>query len=257
MRKFAFILLFLLPFACAAFQRIALRVAIDIKEDGSASITEEIRFLMTDSEAVNLYEWSRKSVNTLGGWRARIKYDDLRYHVDTSLAPISGTRLQALPPDTCDYLGRCYGTFVIEYSVLPPANGKGIVKITKYAKPRTITYEFLPSALAFEATDGERAIGERTTLELTIPKDAKVVTIYPRPVEFEFEHAPSKFTWQGYRSLAGMQLVFERRESMAEEIRGLFADIQTALYSWFTSKEGIVLTAVAIILAIAFALLRR
>lgn len=257
------VLLLLAGLANAGFQRSYLTVTVTIAADGSADIREELRFYMDSPDSVDLYKVSLKAANNLAGWRSRMNLQDVRYHADTSVVQTTDTRLQPMSPDTCDYYkNTCYGTFVTEYKIAPPAEGKGIVSIDRYARPRVIDYTFNPDALLFETSlTGEPYLPDLTTLEIRIPQGSKVTALSPRSAEYaELESIPAdatKFTWHGRLVLSGMNLKFERKESLLDEVTGFFTALRSTLVTGLTSREGMALAAVVIIFAIGYIALQR
>ena len=246
----------------ASFVRSFLSVKISINEDGSANVREEIRFIMDDVYSVDSYSTWVKSANDLSGWRDRTKLGEIRYHVDANEVSIKNTRLQPRDPDTCNYeRSKCYGTFVIEYEIEAPKNGtKGFVWIEKYNKPRTISYQINKNALSFETSyGGEAYIPELTSLEITMPQETQNIAAEPKPVEFEdkIPNKTDKLTWQGYISLKNFNLTFERKESLFSEVNYFFKSLQDATIGWLTSKEGLIITASALILAGSYLFLQR
>jgi hypothetical protein len=261
-----FVMLVVLLFsgiAHAGFQRSYLTVKITLAEDGSAKVREELRFYINSSDSVELYKVSLKVANNLAGWNSRIGLQDVRYHLDTSVVQISDVQLQPLSPDTCDYYrNTCYGTFVTEYTVAPPADGKGILTLDRYTKPRVIIYTFNPRALLFESSmTGESYIPDYTTLEVNIPSGSKVIAVSPRPAEYaDVDSVPpdaTKFTWHGRLVMSNMVLKFERKISLIDEVIGFFASLKDTLVNMITSREGMTLIAVAIIFIVGYLALQR
>jgi hypothetical protein len=189
-------LLLILSFS-AKFTKSYLTVSIEINEDGSASVKEEVRFRVEGSQDIDLYKIYLKSVNDLEGWRSRLNMDDIRYHLDQSYVKIYETKIYPSKLDTCDlYQTSCYGTFVFEYKIKSPSEGKGIVFIDKYKKPRIITYALNSKAFSFESTPVGSYLPESTTLEIKIP-NSKIISLNPISVallEFPQIHKSSSGT---------------------------------------------------------------
>lgn len=247
----------------AAFTRSHLYVIVQLNPDGGADVREELRFFMDSSGSIDLYKIYSKSTNDISGWRSLTGLNDMEYHVDTSVVQVSNTSLRPLEPDTCSVEHEsCYGTFVLEYKITPPTEGKGIVEITPYVKPRLTQYSFVPKALLFETTTlGDTYLPEYTTLEIRLPAGARLDTLNPRSVEYpKDETVPptaDKFTWQGKVSLAGFEMTFEKKETLLSEVNEFFSSAQQEIGKWLMSEEGITLSLAAVILIIAYILLQR
>jgi hypothetical protein len=245
----------------AAFQRSFMNMQIKINEDGSADVRQEIRFYMDNTDSIELYKLSLRTTNDLAGWRNRIGLDDIRFHIDTSVAPIESIRIQPLEPDTCNFeRTACYGTFVFDFKVKAPDNGSGLFNISKYIRPRVSSYNLNTSTLSFEtALTGDAFIPERTSVEIILPDGASNIRMNPKPAEYtdSIPNGATKLTWQGRLSLANAELYFERKESLISEVTGFFSNLQDRALQWAYSKEGIVLSASLILLIIAYIWLQR
>jgi len=257
----AIVLLAVLSVSHAAFTRSFMTMQINVNEDGSADVRNELRLYMTTVDSIDLYRLSIKTTNDLSGWKERLGITDIRFYTDTARAPVENVRVDASQPDTCNSdMTACYGTFIYTYHVKPPTNSSGLINVTKYVRPRVISYALDPNALAFDVSSlGEQFIPDRTSVEVTIPADAVNVAINPRSVEYS-DRVPKgadKFTWQGRISLAGAELTFERKESLALEVANFFNDLTKTATAWLTSAEGMALGGAAVLIVIAYFMLER
>ncbi len=242
----------------AKFTKSYLTVSIEIYEDGSATVREEIRFKVEGSQDIDLYKIYLRSVNDLEGWRSRLGMEDIRYHLDPSHVGIYETKIYPSKLDTCDlYQTFCYGTFVFEYKVRSPSNDKGIVFIEKYARPRVVTYKFNRKSLLFENTPVGSFLPEYTTLEIKIP-NSKIISLNPLSVEYETkpEYA-SKFTYHGRLKISDLEIVYEKKESLTEEVSNFLVEVSQTVTSWLFSKEGLTISIVAILIIISYILLKK
>jgi hypothetical protein len=244
--------------AHAAFLRSFLYLTIQLNDDGSASVKEELRFFMSDADSVELYKVSLRSTNDLAGWRSRTALTDIRYHLDTSEVTIFDTRLQPLDPDTCDVAKQtCYGTFITEYKVASPADGKGLVNISRGTKPRITEYRIKPGAFSFEQSAGDTIyLPERSTLEIRLPEGSRITSASPTPVEGSELGEASKLTWQGGLLMAGFNLAFEKKQSLSAEVNEFFGSIGENSVGWLLSREGLALSAAAVLLIVGYLMLR-
>jgi hypothetical protein len=242
----------------AKFTKSYLTVSIEINEDGSANVREEIRFRVEGSQDIDLYKIYLKSVYDLEGWRSRLNMDDIRYHLDQAYVGIYETKIYPSKLDTCDpYQTFCYGTFTFEYKIRSSSDEKGIVFIDKYKKPRIITYRFNQKALLFENTPAGGYLPEYTTLEIKIP-NSKIISLNPISAEYETkpEYA-NKFTYHGRLKISDLEIVYEKKESITDEISGFLLYVSQATISWITSKEGIAISIVIILIVISYFLLKK
>jgi len=245
----------------AAFQRSFMNMQIKINEDGSADIKKELRFYMDNTDSIELYKLSLRTTNDLAGWRNRIGLNDIQFHIDTSVVPVESTRIQPLEPDTCNFeKTACYGTFLFDFKTKAPTNESGLFKIERYIKPRVSSYKLNVKALSFEtALTGDPYIPERTSVEIILPPGASNIRMNPKPAEYgeDIPNGATKLTWQGRLSLANAELYFEKKESLISEVTGFFSDLQDRALKWIYSTEGIVLSASAILLVVAYIWLQR
>ncbi len=245
----------------AAFQRSFLNMQIKINDDGSADVKKEIRFFMDSTDSIELYKLSLRTTNDLAGWRNRIGLDDIRFHIDTSLAPIESIRIQPLEPDTCNFeRTACYGTFMFDFKTKAPTNNTGLIVIEKYIKPRVSAYKLNINALSFEtALTGDAFIPERTSIEIILPAGASNIRMNPKPTEYveDIPNGATKLTWQGRISLANAELYFEKKESLISEVTGFFSSLQDRALQWISSKEGIVISVSALLIMAAYIWLQR
>lgn len=263
-RRMVFALLLLLAatgVSHAAFVRSFLTMSISINEDGSADVKKEVRFFMDSADSVDLYRVSLRTTNDLAGWRKRLGLEDIRYHIDTSLAPVGETKIQPQQPDTCNFeKTTCYGTFSFEFKVNAPKDGAGLINISRYVRPRISEYSLNMKALDFETLiEGEPYVPDRTSVEIFLPPGAINIRATPKPVEYEgaIPNGAAKVTWQGIISVADGGLVFERKETLLTEVITFFTTLQERSISWATSREGVALILAAIILVAGYYALQR
>jgi len=258
----AFVLIAALSVSHAAFTRSFMTMQMQVNEDGSADVRNELRLFMNSADSIDLYSLSVKTTNDLSGWRDRLGLSDIRFYTDTARAPVENVRVTASAPDTCNSdRTSCYSTLTYEYHIKTPTNDTGLINVTKYLSPRVIGYTLRPEALAFEVSSlGEQYIPDRTSVEITLPSDAVNVIMSPKPVEYEDKIPASgaiKFTWQGRLSLADAQLTFQRKESLAFEVASFFDDLRITGVKWLFSAEGISLVAAAALILAAYYMLQR
>ena len=256
----AFLVLAVAP-AEAAFVRSFQAFTLELNDDGSAEVREELRIFMDNRDSVDLYKISLRTTNDMSGWRNRLNMPDVRYHVDTSRVTVHDLRLQPLAPDTCNIeKGSCYGTFIYEYKIKAPAGDRGLVNVTKYLRPRVIGYELHVDRLLFETSVvDEEYLAERTALEIKLPVGASNIRMSPRPAEYQdgIPNDATKVTWQGRLGISQAELIFERKESLVSEVIGFFSYSQETATRWILSREGMALGVAAIILVIAYLALHR
>ncbi|MEM2174960.1 MAG: hypothetical protein QXS37_02270 [Candidatus Aenigmatarchaeota archaeon] len=258
MRKAIFFILFFFLFYHAKFTKSYLTVSVEIFDDGSAKVREEIRFRVEGTQDIDLYEMYLKSINDLSGWRSRLNIDELRYHLDPSKVQIYDTKVYPYKLDTCDiYKTSCYGLLAFEYKIKEPIEDKGIVKVEKYQRPRVITYKIDSKVFSFETTPVGSYLPDYTTLEIKIP-ESKILVLQPLPVEYETKpNFAGKFTYQGRMKIEDLQIIYEKKESLVDEISHFSFDLANSFSKWVTSKEGIMISIVAIILIISYFLLKK
>ncbi|MFH1285205.1 MAG: hypothetical protein ABIH99_01350 [Candidatus Micrarchaeota archaeon] len=267
--------LFLLAaIANAAFRLESLDVVISVNTDGSAHVSENIVIAINTTDSIAIYDAIMATTNDISSWKRRTGMSEIRQHFDSSLVTLKNVKVTPQPRDTCGaYVANCYsilknyGMLKIEYDVYPviEANGSvkrgsGLFKVEQY-KPRTINYTLNQKALSFETYENENFLPAGITLTMRLPPDAIITQLSPTPQpneELEFPIKEKTFLkWNGPRSLGGLEIAFQRRESLASEITDFFRDWQAITMKFIYSSEGIAAIAIAVVALISAFVLRR
>ena len=259
----AFSLLLLSSMAHAGFTTRSLTVFANINLDGSANVEERLYMEMDSQSSRDLYETTRSAYSDLATWQNRTGLSEMRHHVSRAAADITDLRITPQSIDHCNsFLGTCYATVVLDYTVAAGMNGSGLIKVDRY-KPRTAKYSLQQDALSFEQTKtGDLVIPEGTNITLSIPQPAEKIYFSSPPQNFEpddqafrydsmdniryYVGSERVFTWRG-DSLSKFEFTYEIESPLESEVLQFFQDSQQSLLQFFFGPEG--LAAIIIIAA--------
>ncbi|MCK4714915.1 MAG: hypothetical protein KAT35_05025 [Candidatus Aenigmarchaeota archaeon] len=262
MKPFAIMLfiLLLLPLSSGAFQLVYHKFDMTLREDGGANVLEEYQLYMDSNESSIFYD-TIMSLNDVSAWKNVTSLENLRIHMDTTVAKIDNVRIRAQRRQSYSpWTGTSYGIVRIEYDVSNILPGS-FISVTQ-SKPRTYTYTLNPCALSFETSkEGDVTLPEDTTLTLNIPQDSAITRLNPFPEYFTKTSLPmpgiSQFTWTGPSVLAGFELEFTREEPLETEMIEFFRDFQQSVVQLMRSQEGYALLLMVLVLLSSTILLKR
>lgn len=254
MRRWAFLLL-LLSFSFAEFTLTAMDVLVDVDGDGNAQVTERLHYIITSSYHISLYE-SGLAKTDMASWSSIVSTGDVRYHLDNRVVNIRNVVVRPAPTSRCNPLAElCHGELTISYDAEPyvRADGSvvpetGIFSVDEY-KPRTRKFTLNPGAISFETSElGDVILGENQRITLALPQGAAVQYVSPLPEETIESRGRVQMAWQN-AVLAHFSLVFEKEESLDQEVINFFMGARSELYGFLSGPQG--LPALALVLIIA------
>lgn len=245
MRRLAFLMLFL-SLSFAEFTLTAMDVLVDMDGSGNAKVTERLHYIMTSNYHISLYE-SGLTKTDLASWGGIIGSGEVRYHLDNRVVNIENVVVRPAPTSRCNPLAElCHGELTITYDAKPyygqdgsVVGGTGIFAMDNY-KPRTTKYTLNAGALSFETSElGDVILGENQRLTFLLPAASKVLYVSPSPQETaEASPGRQEMSWQN-SVLAHFSLVFEKEESLDQEVINFFMGARTELYDFLKGPQGI------------------
>lgn len=255
MRNVLLALILTFSFAYSAITLTSMDVNIDVNEDGSAEITENLGLIITTDYHISLYT-SGLSQNDLASWSALTGLQDVRCHVDNRYVDISNVVVRPQPTYQCNPLADlCHGQLKISYHVDGYRdkegnliNDTGLFLLDEY-KPRTTRYSLNSAALGFEESGlGDVILGENERLSIVLPEDAETIEVNPLPegVSRADLKGLKEMTWQN-TVLARFSIVFEREEGLDQEVLGFFVETRNAIMQVISGPEGIAIIALVVI----------
>ena len=246
MRKLLAFLL-LLSLASAEFILESIEVTVsDIQPDGSATVKENIKFLVKGNYSRALYDSGMKTTDDLSFWTSNTGISDIRQHVNPAVVLIDNFRLQPQPRSGCNpFLDTCHGGLLISYIVQPvygndsvPINGTGLFFMDDY-KPRTTRYTLNPAGLSFTPTEGgNMLIGPNVKFSVKIPQGGKVIEIDPEPSEASDGSQGKVLQWTDM-VLVRFSLIFDVESSLGKEASDFFSDAILRFQNTASSSHGI------------------
>ncbi len=253
MRMWIFVLL-LLSFAYAEFTLTAMDVVVDVDGGGNAVVTEQLHYIMTSSYHISLYE-SGLTKTDLASWGSIINGSDVRCHLDNRVVNIENVVVRPAPTSSCNPLAElCHGELTITYDAKPyvRADGSvvpetGIFSVDAY-KPRTKKFTLNPGALSFQTSElGDVILGENQRITIMLPQGGKVQYVSPPPEETIEAQGRAQMSWQN-AVLAHFSLVYEKEESLDQEVINFFMGARTELYGFLSGPQGIPALLLALII---------
>lgn len=254
MRRMAFVLL-LLSLSFAEFTLTAMDVKMDVDEGGGARVTERLHYIITSSYHISLYE-AGLSKTDLASWSSIISSGDVRYHLDNRVVNIENVVVTPAPTSRCNPLAElCHGEITITYDAKPyvRADGSvvpetGVFSVDAY-KPRSKMYTLNAGALSFQTSElGDVILGEDERITFELPQGGKVRYVSPLPDEAVDSQGRVQMSWQN-AVLAHFSLVFEKEESLDQEVIGFFMGARSELYNFLSGPQG--MPALLLVLIIA------
>ncbi len=255
MRKAAMLML-ILALSFAEYTLTAMDVVMDVDENGGAKVTERLHYIMTSSYHISLYE-STLAKTDLASWSSVIEGGEVRYHVDNRVVKIDNAVVRAAPTSRCNPLAElCHGELTITYDAGPyyradgsAVPGTGIFSVEEY-KPRTKKYTLNAGALTFETSAlGDVILGEDQRITLELPAGAKLSYVNPMPGETEeLSGGRVQLGWEN-EVLAHFSIIFEREESLDQEVVSFFMGARNELYDFLKGPEGLPALLLVVIIA--------
>ncbi|MEM3706636.1 MAG: hypothetical protein QXS88_02555 [Candidatus Bilamarchaeaceae archaeon] len=254
------LLLLLISIAGAEFILTSVDVTIrDIKPDGTAKVTENIKIMLVGEQAQNDYDAGFSS-NDISFWSSTTKLQDVRYHVNPAKVSIKELRVLPQPRKKCNPLqGVCHGELIIQYEIEPlynDTNGSktivrdsGLFFVTK-SKPRTTTYRLNPEALSFITTpQGNVLLPENVRLTIELPSNSVVTDLNPTPENVKID-LPAKLKTISWTDtiLVKLSVVFEVEETLEGEVKDFFYNVYLSFYNILTGEHGWALIAIIVII---------
>jgi len=252
--------------ASADFSMRSLSVLININKDGTVHAEERLSLVINGSSSKELYDATRSTYSDLATWKDRTQLSEMRHHVTRANTDISNLRVLPQAIERCNsFVGTCYATVVIDYTVPVGQNGSGLVKVDHY-KPRTAKYSLVSDALSFDQTKtGDLILPTGTNISISIPQnsekiyfsslpqnlvDASDSFLYDEGANLRYYTGEKRtFYWQG-DMLSKFQFTYEIEAPLESEVIEFFADNQKQITQFFLGPQGL---AAIIVLAAAVA----
>jgi len=259
MKRLLYIIL-LFSLAYSAFTITALDMTVEVNDDGSAEITEEIYLLITTDYHISVYS-NGLTQNDLASWSSLTGLSDVRYHVDNREVDVQNVIVRPQPVSRCNPLADlCHGELKITYRVAAyenkdgtAVNDSGLFSADSY-KPRTTLYSLNSQALSFEESDfGDVILGNKQRLTFVFPEKATLIEVVPLPEGIDKGEIGQvkELSWEN-TVLARFGIVFEVEESLDAEVLQFFMDSRASLTGLVSGPEGPALVILAVILVGAY-----
>ncbi|MBN2122396.1 hypothetical protein JW721_05085 [Candidatus Micrarchaeota archaeon] len=245
-----------LSMSFAAFTITAMDVIVNVNEDGSADITENIYLLITTDYHISVYT-NGLTQNDLASWNSLTGLSDIRYHVDNRDLDVQDVVVRPQPVSRCNPLADlCHGELKISYHVDAyrnkegeAVNATGLFLADGY-KPRTTRYTLNTQALAFEQSElGDVILSENQRLTFIMPGRVTLIEVSPLPEEVEAAdlRGTKELSWEN-TVLAHFKITFESEESLDTEVLEFFMETRNAMTGLVSGPEGPAVIVLAVII---------
>jgi len=240
------LVMLLLSLSYASFTVTALDVTVDVNEDGSADITEDLYLLITTDYHISVYT-NGLTQNDLASWSSLTGLSDVRYHVDNRVVDVQNVVVRPQPVSRCNPLADlCHGELKISYRVDSyrskngeAINNSGLFLADEY-KPRTTQYTLNSGALSFEESDlGDVILGENERLTFMLPEMVTLIEVAPLPEGITKDEIRDlkELSWEN-TVLARFNIVFEDEESLDAEVLQFFLNAREGINELVSGPEG-------------------
>ncbi len=196
-----------------------LTTVVYLSNSTSAQVEETLQIYMSNSSIQN-YMQDRAAVNqTITIWQKLLQTNLLEQHIINPRSSISNFTLLPGPATPEGYSGAtAYLTMMYV--------AHNVTQVSEIA-PRVFKYTFNDSCFNFEHTASGPALFQNATLEMVLPKNAKVILpIYPAPDSPIANYAnATQFYWFQAEPLNKFQLSYTVTESLQQEVVSFFANM--------------------------------
>ncbi len=250
------LVILLLSLSYSAFTVTALDVTVDVNEDGSADITEDLYLLITTDYHISVYT-NGLTQNDLASWGSLTGLSDVRHHVDNRIVDVQNVVVRPQPVSRCNPLADlCHGELKISYKVDAyrtkegnAVDNSGLFLADEY-KPRTTRYILNSGGMSFEESDlGDVILGENERLTFVFPKMSKITEVTPLPEGVSKDEVGElkELGWEN-TVLARFNIVFEVEESLDTEVLQFFLDAREGITDLVSGPEGPALIILVVII---------
>jgi hypothetical protein len=232
----------LLGVANASYNVTNINVAVFLNANTSAHVNETVQVTITN-QSIPQYQTSRVALNlTLSQWQTLIG-SQLVEHI---INPKGSIYNFVLLPGPAVQDGPVYrATLVLSYDV-------SNVTLLNQTSPRVFVYTLRPNVFNFQHAASGEVLSPETTLNITIPSNARIRSVYPVPdfppygITNNYANT-SSILWFASEPLSKFELVFVVNQSIREEVGAFFS----AVYQ-FLGVYSYVLIAVVIALFVLY-----
>ncbi len=223
--KMAVLPLLLLPLLIgvvdASFNVISLNTTVTLLNNTGAHVTEVLLVYM-NGPSVSQYTQYRQAINlTLSNWQQALGTNLLVQHI---LNPKSGVSQFTFLPGPVTAIGtNGEADLIMNYNV-------SNVTTVKQIAPREFEYTFNDNVLNFMHSASGESLPANASLNIIVPRGARIVSIYPSP-----DHPSVKtngsygnatmFTWDSGEPLATFTFSYITTESLQQEVLSYFSSV--------------------------------
>jgi hypothetical protein len=223
----------------ASYTILSINTTVTLNQNTSAYVNEVLKVAVSNISA-SQYLTNRLALNlSLSNWQVLIG-PELTEHI--------------LNPK-----GMIYGLKFLPGPLVPTNNGKvAYLQMSYYVSnvttmnvigPRAYQYSFNRNVFNFEAAKSGIVLGPNTTLNIVLPKNSQIISVYPLPDYPALSFAQNyrnvtELSWYQNEPLSAFTLVYVVHESLQDEVLNFFLKIYNLL--------GIYTYIIIILLIVAF-----
>lgn len=269
-KALAILLLLALTFAEFKLER-AETIVSNIQKDGSAKVTEHIKFFVIGAYEQEKYK-AGISNNDLANWASLTGVNEVKIHINGANVDIRDFSLRPQPLSKCDpFLDLCHGELILSYEAYPYFNkntkeqikNTGIFNVDQY-KPRTVKYTLNPQSLSFRTpsliqkndsavtTTSENVIilDKNVYFTIMLPQNNVVLDISQSPEEITIDPpvaSVQKLIWTN-TILGQFVVVFEVEQSLDKEVVEFFSNIPKTVQQILFGNQGLAIIIILVII---------
>ncbi len=236
--------------ATFSYEKTTVKIYPDL--EGNAHIVEKIEIKIEGEDSINAYDNNIAITNDITSWKSRTGIDEIRYHINANIAPISNLRIIPLPKKRLSIINPAYtGILQIEYDV------SGLFNKT-LVKARTYHYTIEKDALSFTTNNkGDIVLNENDYLYIIIPDESEIVSVDPLSQNIDvLDKNEKEFFWKGKTTLEDFRFIYLHKISLSDEVEQYFIFIRDQFNAFIFSKEGTYLGIMIVLIIATYMLLK-
>ncbi|MGC8587197.1 MAG: hypothetical protein ACP5K9_02840 [Candidatus Micrarchaeia archaeon] len=207
--------------AHAYFNMTYLNVTVVPQLNGSAYVTETY-YLYITGPSVYQYNSYRQAINfTISSWQQALGVSGLTEHIINPSSSLYDFKFLPGPPQ--------YSGTTATAEILMSYYVNNVTSINETA-PRRFEYSFNSYVFNFAHTASGTALPANTRLNIIIPKEAKVVSVYPLPdypsTGFIGNYTgKTEFSWYSQEPLSKFVFIYIVPQSLGDEVLSYFSNL--------------------------------
>jgi hypothetical protein len=203
-----------------------LNTTLVLNSTGAAQVKEILTVGVSGNDSIKQYSTARLSLNfTISQWQDLVG-PELAEHIVNPRTGVSDFNLLPGPIVNLSlYKHIAYITMSYEVNNVTAVNQTG---------PRIFRYTFNDNVFNFEHAASGLVLFPNATLNVVLPPNSKVISIYPLPdlpvsgIAQDYQNT-TQFSWNQGEPLSQFTLTFTSQEGLQDEVLGFFSSVYQSL----------------------------